>query len=342
VRGGTLLMTNATYDVALFTLHPDDFPHVQSYGYLELDARQPATSETILIPQHPAGQPKKFGINSSQDGGRCTINAASLAGYAPDSDLGYTCDTQGGSSGSPIIALSSLKVIGLHHLGSGRPDGATCGPPQYYNQGVKISNIAPLLAPYLSAATVTPTPSPTIAATFTASHTPTNSPTPTASFTPTATPPRTSTELLQDGGFEEGSNAWIIQNTSGNDRFWMGKVRSGAKNFRFVGGEGENSKLVQHVILDDVTFASGDQIELIAYIDTQKTVSGAMKLMVAYEDGRRIARKVKLAQTDHYEPRGVSTVLDSGDVGQILVQFRHTSPQGGKVFIDDMTLLWSR
>ena len=97
VRGGTLLMTNATYDVALFSLHPDDFPHVRPYGYLELDTRAPAANEKIVIPQHPAGQPKKFGINSAQDGGQCRINAASLAGYAPDSDFGYACDTQGGS-----------------------------------------------------------------------------------------------------------------------------------------------------------------------------------------------------------------------------------------------------
>jgi hypothetical protein len=235
-----------------------------------------------------------------------------------------------------------LKVIGLHHLGSGRPDGATCGPPQYYNQGVKIANIAPLLAPYLSAATVTPTPSPTVAATFTSSHTPTNSPTPTASFTPTATPPRTSTELLQDGGFEERSSAWIVTNTSGNDKFWTKKMRSGGGVFRFVGGEGENSKLIQRIAADGLTFAAGNEIELIAHIDSQKTVSGAMKLIVVYTDGRRIVRKVKFAQTDHYEPRGVSIMLDSGDIGRILVQFSHTSPTGGKVFIDDATVLWSR
>lgn len=340
VRGGTLLMTNPTYDVSLFTLHPDDFPHVRPYGYLELDTRVPAASETILIPQHPAGQPKKFGINSSQDGGRCTINAASLTGYAADSDFGYTCDTQGGSSGSPIIALSSLKVIGLHHLGSGRPDGATCGPPQYYNQGVKIANIAPLLAPYLNAATATPTP--TITATATASYTPTASATPTASHTPTATPPRTSTALLQDGGFEERSSAWVVLNTSGNDKIVANKARSGANVFRFVGGDGERSKLMQRIPLDGLAFAAGDQIELIGHIDTRRTVTGAMKLIVIYTDGRRVVQKAKFAQSGHYEPRGVAITLDSAGVSQLTVQFAHTSPTGGKVFVDDVTLLWSR
>lgn len=342
VRGGTLLMTNATYDVALFTLHPDDFAHVRPYGYLELDTRAPAAGETILIPQHPAGQPKKFGINSSQDSGRCTINAASLTGYAQDSDFGYTCDTQGGSSGSPIIALSSLKVIGLHHLGSGRPDGATCGPPQYYNQGVKIANIAPLLAPYLNAATATPSLTPTLTATVTAMHTATNTPVPTASHTPTATPPRTSTELLLDGSFEERSSAWVVQNTSGNDKIVAKKARSGANMFRFAGGDNEKSKLVQQITIDSVTFSSGDQLELIAHIDTKQQVSGAMKLIVLYEDGRRIVQKAKFAQADHYEPRGVAVTLDSAGISRLIVQFAHTSPTGGKVFVDDVTLLWSR
>lgn len=340
VRGGTLLMANATYDVALFTLHPDDFPHVRPYGYLELDTRAPVANETIVIPQHPAGQPKKFGINSSQDGGRCTINAASLTGYAADSDFGYTCDTQGGSSGSPIIAMSSLKVIGLHHLGSGRPDGATCGPPQYYNQGVKIANIAPLLAPYLSASTATPTATATLTATD--NHTPTPSPTSTASRTPTATPPRTSTPLLQDGGFEERSSAWVVMNTSGNDKIVANKARTGANAFRFVGGEGERSKLVQHIPLDGMTFAAGDQLELIGHINTKRTVTGAMKLIVIYADGRRVVNKAKFAQAGHYEPRAVAIVLDSPNVSRVTVQFAHNSKGNGKVFVDDVTLLWNR
>ena len=183
VRGGTLLMTNATYDVALYTIHEDDFATVQPYGYLELDTRAPNLNETIFIPQHPAGMPKQFGMNSAQDGGRCRVNANSLAGYAPASDFGYACDTQGGSSGSPVIALDTLKVVGLHHLGSGRPDGTVCGPSPYYNQAVKIEAIAPLLAPYMAApiaplSSATPTPSPTITATSTASMT----------FTPSNTP----------------------------------------------------------------------------------------------------------------------------------------------------------
>lgn len=342
VRPGSLLMTNATYDVALFTLHPDDFVHVRPYGYLELDTREPRINETILIPQHPAGQPKQFGISSAQDGGRCKINAASLDGYATGSDLGYTCDTQGGSSGSPIIALSSLKVIGLHHLGSGRPDGAVCGPPRYYNQGVKIVQIAPLLAPYLNAATFTPPPPPTIRPTFTASHTATMTPPPTASFTPTATPLRTSTELLQDGGFEAQSSAWVITNATGNDKFVARKMRSGLKAFQFAGSDNENAKLIQVIAPLDKTFAIGDQIELIAHLDTRGAVAGAVKLTVSYADGRRAVRKVKFEQSGHYEPRGLSVILDSQDVAQISIQFRHRSPAGAKVWIDDVSLLWSR
>ncbi len=353
VRGGTLLMTNATYDVALYTIHEDDFATVQPYGYLELDTRAPNLNETIFIPQHPAGMPKQFGMNSAQDGGRCRVNADSLAGYAPASDFGYACDTQGGSSGSPVIALDTLKVVGLHHLGSGRPDGTVCGPSPYYNQAVKIEAIAPLLAPYMAApiaplSSATPTPSPTITATstasmtFTPSNTPTNTPTPTASFTPTATPPRASTELLEDGGFEDGSSAWVVISSTGDDKAKPRRPRSGIQAFEFKGGEMEDSQLIQEIALDGLTFEAGDSVELIAYIDIRGDVGGSMRLLVRYGDGRRAKQAVALAAADHYEPRGVEIVLDAGDIERIQARFRFKTNVPARMFIDDVRLLTSR
>ncbi|TQD43599.1 hypothetical protein FKV25_10165 [Lysobacter aestuarii] len=52
--------------------------------------------------------------------------------------MGYTCDTEGGSSGSPVISRASNKVIALHHLGG-------CN-----NQGAKISRIWPQVASYFN------------------------------------------------------------------------------------------------------------------------------------------------------------------------------------------------
>lgn len=357
VRGGSLLMVNATYDVALYTIHPDDFAAVQQFGYLELDSRAPVLNETIFIPQHPAGLPKQFGLNSTQDGGRCRVNADSLAGYAPGSDFGYSCDTQGGSSGSPVIALDSLRVVGLHHLGSGRPDGSVCGPSPYYNQAVKMSAVAPLLEPYLGAPFApvnTATPSPTITVTHTPSQTftpslthtptstPTNTPTPTPSHTPTATPPRVSSELLQDGGFENLSDGWVVLNSSGNDKARPQRPRSGANAYVFRGNELEDARLEQDIPLDGLTFKAGDQLELIAYIDTRGAVRGYMRLLITYADGRKVKQRVALAEADHYEPRTAEVFLASADIQRIQVQFRHKSGAMTRVFVDDVTLLLSR
>lgn len=51
-------------------------------------------------------------------------------GYATGSDVSYFCDTDGGSSGSPVISRRTDKVIALHHLG---------GCP---NTGVRVDLIA--------------------------------------------------------------------------------------------------------------------------------------------------------------------------------------------------------
>lgn len=74
-------------------------------------------------------------------------------------DFRYTCDTEGGSSGSPVVLYDSNKIIGLHHCGGG------CGG----NLGVMIKNIADAIADDLI-------------------RVPTGAPVPTAAPEPTASP----------------------------------------------------------------------------------------------------------------------------------------------------------
>lgn len=130
VTGATMLKTNYNLDYTLFTVN--DFASISNFGNFGLDVRTPVQGELIYIPQHGAGNPKEMSIESDQNSnGLCQIDVAIENGRATDTDTGYMCDTIGGSSGSPVLADNSDKVIALHHFG-----GCT-------NQGVRMDLIWP-------------------------------------------------------------------------------------------------------------------------------------------------------------------------------------------------------
>jgi len=114
-EGTALLAVNGPWDYALIQLDSTRNPGAM-YGYLELDVRRPPEGELLFIPQHPGGQPKKFGIvDTFQNDGECKVEGYS-PGCAP-TDMRYTCDTEGGSSGSPVLSRTNNKVVALHHCG---------------------------------------------------------------------------------------------------------------------------------------------------------------------------------------------------------------------------------
>lgn len=135
VAGDKLLKTDQTLDYSLLTVK--NFAAISSFGYLSLEVRKPVLGEEIYISGHPATRMKELSVVSDRDGGgRCKVIDADADGYGTNTDAGYYCDTEGGNSGSPVLARSSHKVVALHHF------GGNCNL-QAPNRGVKMQLIWP-------------------------------------------------------------------------------------------------------------------------------------------------------------------------------------------------------
>lgn len=129
VSGATFYRTSAALDYTLYSVN--NFSSISSFGYLLLDNRAPRAGERIYISGHGSGRPNQLSIyEDSQGGAACNIDSTALDA----NNIGYYCDTTGGSSGSPVLAGSSHRVIALHHWGG-------C-----LNGGVRIDRIYPQIA----------------------------------------------------------------------------------------------------------------------------------------------------------------------------------------------------
>ena len=137
--GSAFIQDDAGLDYALVQLAGDP---AATYGYLEIDNRDASPGEEMYIPQHPGGRAKEFGIYSTDShdtGGICRVYSITEPPCAGSGyyDVGYYCDTEGGSSGSPVLARSSHKVISLHHC-------ALCP-----NRGVPIDLVCDEVSAYI-------------------------------------------------------------------------------------------------------------------------------------------------------------------------------------------------
>jgi subtilisin-like proprotein convertase family protein len=146
----TFIQNDHAFDYALVRL--DGNPQA-TYGSFLLDNRAAIVNERVYIPQHPNGDAKRLALESTDPtdpSGFCEIHSLGLPpceDRAPG-DVGYMCDTQGGSSGSPVVAYSNHQVIALHHC-SGCP-----------NMGVPITSVISDLGAALPACATLPQPYP--------------------------------------------------------------------------------------------------------------------------------------------------------------------------------------
>jgi len=122
--GSTFLRTSSALDYTLFTLAGS--PEA-TWGELIPTRRTVSVGNRIWLIQHPGGRPKRIGyFEDAAKTRRCDVEGVNrtVSGYNSGSQMAYSCDTEGGSSGSPVIAAGSTRVIGLHHLG-GCPNSGT-------------------------------------------------------------------------------------------------------------------------------------------------------------------------------------------------------------------------
>ena len=119
VSGATLVSVDANLDYALVQFE-DEGPS-QTYGYLKLADEAAKVGDAIYIPQHPGGRAKEFAIVSTDvhdPGGVPRVTSVTEPSCVPGggyNDVGYYADTEGGSSGSPVLSADSHEVIALHH-----------------------------------------------------------------------------------------------------------------------------------------------------------------------------------------------------------------------------------
>jgi V8-like Glu-specific endopeptidase len=140
--GGTFLKTNSVdrkgtkggLDYTIITLKGS--PEA-SFGELIPTTRAAAVGDLIYFIQHPGGNPKEVGFwEDDAHTTRCAVSAVdqTYGRSATGSQTGYGCDSEGGSSGSPILDAVTGHVIALHHFG-----GVTNNP--CLNSGTELSAI---------------------------------------------------------------------------------------------------------------------------------------------------------------------------------------------------------
>jgi len=136
---GTLVRDSGTLDFALIKL-PGNLS--STYGFMQFRETGAVLEERIYSPQHPGGRAKELAVLSTypeNPSGFAEVDSLTEDGCSgPDDDVGYFMDTEGGSSGSPVLGYADNLVVALHHCRGSLPSCSTGGAGDTPNRGVSI------------------------------------------------------------------------------------------------------------------------------------------------------------------------------------------------------------
>lgn len=118
----TMIKTNSGLDYTLVKLPVNP---TSKYGYLSLSSEVASSGDRIYIPQHPGGRRKEIAVRSDRDAtAQGFAKVYTSSNYGRGRQLTYYADTEGGSSGSPVIDYNSNLVVSIHNTG-GCPNGSS-------------------------------------------------------------------------------------------------------------------------------------------------------------------------------------------------------------------------
>ncbi|KAF0769844.1 hypothetical protein AaE_002652, partial [Aphanomyces astaci] len=141
----TLILNDVNLDFALVKLNLVDGFDLKPYGYLQASETTVNVNDTAYVMGHPYGKPRRIAmVKDGTTAGRITTTnytePVQTNCYNVDR-LGHNLDTEGGSSGSPLMSATTNLVIGLHNCGGCKASTTAYGS----NYAIKMTYIVNLL-----------------------------------------------------------------------------------------------------------------------------------------------------------------------------------------------------
>jgi len=110
----TFIATSTAFDYTLVQL-PSSV-QLPTTSFLQMRESGAIVGEQIYIPQHPKAWGKRI-ADVLDDGTPAIITATNVSTICSEKAVTYSADTQGGSSGSPVLSAKDNLVVAIHNCG---------------------------------------------------------------------------------------------------------------------------------------------------------------------------------------------------------------------------------